>query len=201
MKCFANAAFKTRASHMTLTADRQEMFNGRLQITAVRHQRTQQPGQAIRTLGRVLNLLAECEGTAGSSSNWLKSECFSVPSWMHDSPHLGTRQYARNSKDWVDELGQTRVLNGTHTMRRTKATWIYKRTKKLRTVQLLLGHSKLESTVRYLGIEVDDTPETLPAICADAPSFDRDAFHRHFNAEVIQFFAKRLTTSGPKRPE
>ena len=54
-------------------------------------------------------------------------------------------------------LGST--VYGTHTMRRTKATLIYKRTKNLRAVQLLLGHSKLESTVRYLGIEVDDALE------------------------------------------
>jgi integrase len=52
-----------------------------------------------------------------------------------------------------------RACYGTHTLRRTKATLIYRRTKNLRAVQLLLGHSKLESTVRYLGIEVDDALE------------------------------------------
>ena len=41
-------------------------------------------------------------------------------------------------------------------MRRTKVTQIYRKTGNLRAVQLLLGHTKLESTVRYLGIEVDD---------------------------------------------
>ena len=56
-------------------------------------------------------------------------------------------------------LGLDSNVYGTHTMRRTKATLIYKRTKNLRAVQLLLGHSKLESTVRYLGIEVDDALE------------------------------------------
>ena len=59
----------------------------------------------------------------------------------------------------VDELGLDRAEYGTHSMRRTKATLIYRRTKNLRAVQLLLGHSKLESTVRYLGIEVDDALE------------------------------------------
>lgn len=89
----------------------------------------------------------------------LKQEDFLFPSRLHGSPHLGTRQYARNLGHWVDELGLDRADYGTHSMRRTKATLIYRRTKNLRAVQLLLGHSKLESTVRYLGIEVDDALE------------------------------------------
>jgi integrase len=89
----------------------------------------------------------------------LKSDDFLFPSRLHDSPHLGTRQYARILGHWVDELGLDRSEYGTHSMRRTKATLIYRRTKNLRAVQLLLGHSKLESTVRYLGIEVDDALE------------------------------------------
>jgi integrase len=89
----------------------------------------------------------------------LKPEGFLFPSRLHDSPHLGTRQYARILGHWVDELGLDRADYGTHSMRRTKATLIYRRTKNLRAVQLLLGHSKLESTVRYLGIEVDDALE------------------------------------------
>jgi site-specific recombinase XerD len=76
-----------------------------------------------------------------------------------DSPHLGTRQYARILEKWVEEMGLDPAAYGTHSMRRTKATLIYRRTKNLRAVQLLLGHSKLESTVRYLGIEVDDALE------------------------------------------
>ena len=89
----------------------------------------------------------------------LKPENFLFPSRLHESPHLGTRQYARLLGHWVDELGLDRGEYGTHSMRRTKATLIYRRTKNLRAVQLLLGHSKLESTVRYLGIEVDDALE------------------------------------------
>lgn len=89
----------------------------------------------------------------------LKPEDFLFPSRLHASPHLGTRQYARILGHWVDELGLDRADYGTHSMRRTKATLIYRRTKNLRAVQLLLGHSKLESTVRYLGIEVDDALE------------------------------------------
>ena len=89
----------------------------------------------------------------------LKSDDFLFPSRLHDSPHLGTRQYARILGHWVEELGLDRADYGTHSMRRTKATLIYRRTHNLRAVQLLLGHSKLESTVRYLGIEVDDALE------------------------------------------
>jgi integrase len=89
----------------------------------------------------------------------LKSDDFLFPSRLHRSPHLGTRQYARILGHWIDELGLDRSEYGTHSMRRTKATLIYRSTKNLRAVQLLLGHSKLESTVRYLGIEVDDALE------------------------------------------
>ncbi len=69
---------------------------------------------------------------------------------------LTTRQYARLVSQWVGSIGLDAPLFGTHSLRRTKATLIYRRTGNLRAVQLLLGHSKIESTVRYLGIEVDD---------------------------------------------
>ena len=68
--------------------------------------------------------------------------------------HLSTRQYAKLLKDWVADVGLDPRAYGTHSLRRTKATLIYRRTKNLRAVQLLLGHSKVESTVRYLGIEL-----------------------------------------------
>ena len=64
-----------------------------------------------------------------------------------------------SSKGWEVQIGLNKADYGTHTMRRTKASLIYRRTKNLRAVQLLLGHTKLESTVRYLGIEVDDAIE------------------------------------------
>jgi len=67
-----------------------------------------------------------------------------------------TRQYARLVSDWIASIGLDPRLFGTHSLRRTKATLIYRRTGNLRAVQLLLGHTKIESTVRYLGIEVDD---------------------------------------------
>ena len=69
---------------------------------------------------------------------------------------MTTRQYARLVADWVGGVGLDPGLFGTHSLRRTKATLIYRRTGNLRAVQLLLGHTKIESTVRYLGIEVDD---------------------------------------------
>ena len=72
---------------------------------------------------------------------------------------MSTRQYARIVGRWIGAIGLDVAAYGTHTMRRTKATLVYRRTKNLRAVQLLLGHSKLESTVRYLGIEVDDALE------------------------------------------
>lgn len=78
----------------------------------------------------------------------LKSESFLFPSRVKASPHLGTRQYARIVKGWVEEIGLDSAAYGTHSMRRTKASLIYRRTKNLRAVQLLLGHTKLESTVR-----------------------------------------------------
>ena len=70
--------------------------------------------------------------------------------------HLTTRQYARLLAEWLAMIGLDPRFYGTHSLRRTKATLIYKKTGNLRAVQLLLGHTKIESTVRYLGIEVDD---------------------------------------------
>ncbi len=95
---------------------------------------------------------------------WIKSAALRVddylfPSRLHVSPHLGTRQYARIVDGWVKEIGLDPAGYGTHSIRRTKPTLIYRRTRNLRAVQLLLGHTKLESTVRYLGIEVDDALE------------------------------------------
>lgn len=89
----------------------------------------------------------------------LRSEDFLFSSRISTSDHLSTRQYSRIVKAWVTSIGLDPVPYGTHTMRRTKASLIYRRTKNIRAVQILLGHTKLESTVRYLGIEVDDALE------------------------------------------
>ncbi len=69
---------------------------------------------------------------------------------------MTTRQYARLVSEWIAGIGLDPKLFGTHSLRRTKASLIYRRTGNLRAVQLLLGHTRIESTVRYLGIEVDD---------------------------------------------
>ena len=86
----------------------------------------------------------------------LRSEEFLFLIRINSAKHLSTRQYARIVKAWVTEIGLDASIYGTHIMRRTKASLIYRRTKNLRTVQLLLGYTKLESIVRYIGIEIDN---------------------------------------------
>lgn len=102
--------------------------------------------------------------TRNAVTEWIKeakltNDSYLFPSRVHDSPHLGTRQYARILDSWIEEIGLDPTVYDTHTIRRTKASLIYRRTKNIRAVQLLLGHTKLESTVRYLGIEVEDALE------------------------------------------
>ena len=101
------------------------------------------------------------EQTRASIRDWLPSVAarrgqYLFPSRLQAQPHLSTRQYARIVHAWVASVGLDSTAYGTHSMRRTKAAQIYKKTGNLRAVQLLLGHTKLESTVRYLGIEVED---------------------------------------------
>ena len=101
------------------------------------------------------------EQTRSSIRDWLseadpKSRRYLLPSRVRSQPHLSTRQYARIVHGWIESAGLDSSAYGTHSMRRTKAAQIYRKTDNLRAVQLLLGHTKLESTVRYLGIEVDD---------------------------------------------
>jgi integrase len=104
------------------------------------------------------------EQTRESIQGWigkaqLRPPDYLFPSRVNGSPHLTRRQYARIVDRWISEIGLDPALYGTHTLRRTKASLIYRRTKNIRAVQLLLGHTKLESTVRYLGIDVDDALE------------------------------------------
>jgi integrase len=101
------------------------------------------------------------EQTRASIRDWLSSieaqnRQYLFPSRFRGQPHLSTRQYARIVHAWVGRVGLDSTAYGTHSMRRTKAAQIYKKTGNLRAVQILLGHTKLESTVRYLGIEVED---------------------------------------------
>src|ERR1700724_4679769 len=101
------------------------------------------------------------EQSKNSVEAWLPSlrtagSRYLFPSRLHASPHISIRQYARLVHRWVESIGLERAFYGTHSMRRTKAAQIYRKTGNHRAVQLLLGHTKLESTVRYLGIEVED---------------------------------------------
>ncbi|MDH3339011.1 MAG: tyrosine-type recombinase/integrase, partial [Gammaproteobacteria bacterium] len=89
----------------------------------------------------------------------LEGSDYLFPSRIRTSQHLSTRQYSRMVSSRVAAIGLDPTSYGTHSMRRTKATLLYRRTKNLRAIQLLLGHSKLDSTVRYLGIELDDALE------------------------------------------
>ena len=101
------------------------------------------------------------EHTRTALTQWVEklqmpADSYLFPSRLHGSPHLSTRQYARIVHNWVESAGLDGTGYGTHSMRRTKEAQIYRKTGNLRAVQLLLGHTKLESTVRYLGIEVED---------------------------------------------
>ncbi|UOV00455.1 tyrosine-type recombinase/integrase [Pseudoxanthomonas mexicana] len=102
--------------------------------------------------------------TRASVDEWVRQAqilpgAYLFPGRANCAGHLSTRQYARIVSSWVTAIGLDRHSYGTHSMRRTKASLIYRRTKNLRAIQILLGHTKLESTVRYLGIEVEDALE------------------------------------------
>lgn len=101
------------------------------------------------------------ENTRDSVAVWLDApemlRCqYMFPSRFHERPHISTRQYGRLVRDWVTAIGLEPSGYGTHSMRRTKASEIYRKTGNLRAVQLLLGHTKVDSTVRYLGVELED---------------------------------------------
>ncbi|WP_305000527.1 tyrosine-type recombinase/integrase [Roseococcus sp. SYP-B2431] len=81
---------------------------------------------------------------------------YAFPSRINHAAHMSTRQYARLVDEWVTGIGLHREDYGTHSLRRTKASIIYKATGNLRAVQILLCHSKIESTVRYLGVDIED---------------------------------------------
>lgn len=121
--------------------------------TTVLQKKTQRPVQFEIT-----------EQTRRTLSSWieqagLRANDHLFPSRVRSSSHISTRQYARLVKSWIEEIGLDSSAYGTHSLRRTKASLIYKQTKNLWAVQLLLGHTKLESTVRYLGVEVEDALE------------------------------------------
>ena len=99
--------------------------------------------------------------TRNSLSELIKSQNLSSTDYLfksrfHQSDHITTRQYARILKTWIEAIGLDPYEYGTHSIRRTKVSLIYQKTKNIRAIQLLLGHSNLDSTVRYLGVELDD---------------------------------------------
>lgn len=109
------------------------------------------------------------EQTRRSLAAWLLSrpltgEEWLFPSRMHLGEHLSTRQYIRLVKRWVTLAGLEPAAYGSHSLRRTKVSMLYRKTGNLRACQLLLGHTKLESTVRYLGVELDDALELSEAL-------------------------------------
>lgn len=116
--------------------------NRMISRTMVMQQKTRRPVQ--------FEITEQTRETVGAwiAQGQLKSDQCLFPSRVHAPEHISTRQYERMLKDWVASIGLDPSAYGTHTMRRTKATSIYRRTKNLRAVQLLIGHIKPESTVR-----------------------------------------------------
>ena len=120
-------------------------------------QKTGRPVQFEITSDTRASLLAWLERRSGTVDD------FAFPSRVDSLGHLSTRQYARLVDEWVSAIGLRREEYGTHSLRRTKASIIYKATGNLRAVQILLGHTKIENTVRYLGVDVDDALELAEA--------------------------------------
>lgn len=116
----------------------------------VMQQKTGRPVQFELLPDARASLLAWLERRGGTVDDYV------FPSRVDHNGHLSTRQYARLVDEWVTGVGLMRSEYGTHSLRRTKASIIYRATGNLRAVQILLGHSKIENTVRYLGIDVED---------------------------------------------
>lgn len=109
------------------------------------------------------------EGTRKSLLRWMNEPLmigseYLWPGRFHERLHISTRQYARLVREWVKSIGLEPSAYGTHSMRRTKVAQIYRKTSNLRAVQLLLGHTKMDSTVRYLGVELEDTLAIAEAV-------------------------------------
>ena len=121
-------------------------------------QKTSQPVQfeITKKTRESVEAWIELRGLSGMDYLW--------PSRMRKFDHITTHQYARLVKKWITSIGLDPSVYATHSMRRSKATLIYKKTKNLRAVQLLLGHTNMSSTVRYLGVEVEDALEIAESI-------------------------------------
>lgn len=113
-------------------------------------QKTGRPVQFEITADTRASVLAWLERRGGTIDD------YAFPSRVVADGHLSTRQYAKLVDEWVTAIGLTPEEYGTHSLRRTKASLIYKATGNLRAIQILLGHSKIENTVRYLGVDVDE---------------------------------------------
>ncbi|WP_341991305.1 tyrosine-type recombinase/integrase [Azorhizobium sp. AG788] len=113
-------------------------------------QKTGRPVQFEITADTRASLLAWLKRRGGSIDD------YAFPSRVNHEGHLSTRQYARLVDEWVTAIGLRPEEYGTHSLRRTKAALIYKATGNLRAIQILLGHTKIENTVRYLGVDIDD---------------------------------------------
>lgn len=116
-------------------------------------QKTGHPVQFEITADVRASLLAWLERRGGTVDD------YAFPSRIDPAAHLSTRQYARLVDEWVTAIDLRREDYGTHSLRRTKAAMIYKATGNLRAIQILLGHSKIENTVRYLGVDIEDALE------------------------------------------
>lgn len=134
----------------------------RLAVTdLVRDDRVRERVSVIQSKTKRPVQFALSENTRDTIAAWIGSPemigCrFMFPSRFHDRPHISTRQYGRLVRDRVGAIGLEPSGYGTHSLRRTKAAEIYRKTGNLRAVQLLLGHTKVDSTVRYLGVELED---------------------------------------------
>lgn len=117
--------------------------------SSVIQQKTGRPVQFELTPDVRASLFAwlECRGSIDD---------YAFPSRVNHADQLSTRQYARLVDEWVTAIGLRRAEYGTHSLRRTKASMIYKATGNLRAIQILLGHTKIENTVRYLGVDIED---------------------------------------------
>ena len=113
-------------------------------------QKTRRPVQFELTADVRASLLSWLERRGGSITDFL------FPSRIDHAGHMSTRQYARLVGEWVTAIGLRKAEYGTHSLRRTKAAMIYRATGNIRAIQILLGHSKIENTVRYLGVDVED---------------------------------------------
>ena len=142
---------KLRGCDIVKVRIRDLVSGGRVRSRAiVVQQKTSQPVQFELLEPARASMLAWLERRGGSGDD------FVFPSRVDHAEHLSTRQYARLVDEWVTGIGLRREEYGTHSLRRTKASIIYKATGNLRAVQILLGHTKIENTVRYLGVEVED---------------------------------------------